>query len=241
MKISYSAIGGIFSASEAATGYDAANLANSAVGRAWRSTTTGTVTADIDLGASVTVETLFVHETNCSSISVLYGTTTPPGTSGGSITTAEHVPTGRRSGRIYLGVTARYLRLTFSGTPTDGAGYWTAGAVHVFGQVLTLDRAPLLGAQLTITHPRGSKKLANGRMVVWDTGLPLVNLRGRFAGINDTTTQQAIRRAKTGTVLVDIEAPSRSDLVWPMQQMAADNQITINDADEMSFNWQEIA
>ena len=239
MRVSYEPLAGTITASEQAAGYEAANLGNERVARQWRSTTTGTVTVDIDLGVAVLVETLHVHGTNCASIAVAQDTVTPPAQAAGTIVTAVHEPTGRRAGRIYLGVTARYIRLTFAGTPTDGAAYWWAGAIHLFSRVLTLPRGPALGATLTATHPRASKRLPNGRTVTWTTGEPYVQLRGRIIGIEDLAAQQAIREAKTGLVLIDTE--SRQDMVWPMRQYQADATLTIGEADELSLNLFEAA
>lgn len=206
------------SASTAASGYAGTNVLTPQVAKAWRSTTTGSSSITIDLGAEEYVSAVAVNHVNASSIAVYYGDAADPGASSGAGTMNTYTDgQGRRKGSLLLEQeSVRYIRLVFSGTPTDGAAYWTVGAAHVFESRLPLPRDPLMGSDQRIDYPQLVQQLPNGQILRVDRGVSRMAVRLRFSGRITDDIEALMRYARATTVWLDMGLPTAQWCQWPM-------------------------
>lgn len=202
-------------ASSAAAGYAATNVLTSAVGRPWRSTGTGSTTLIIDLGSSKAVAGIAVNHINASSVTVHADNSATPTTARGTLTSHADEQ-GRRKGLLAFSATVRYLMLTFSGTPTDAAAYWTAGAVYVFSAAGALPRDPLFGSDQSIDWPQLTQALPNGQTLRVSRGESRMAVRLRFSGRITDDVAALARYARSGPVWLDLGLPSAQGCQWPV-------------------------
>lgn len=211
-------------ASTAATGYAATNALTTAVGKPWRSTTTaGSTTLIIDLGSSKAVAAVAVNHINASSVTVHADNSATPTTLKGTLTSYADGQ-GRRKGLLAFSATVRYIMLTFSGTPTDAAAYWTAGSVYVFSTAAALPRDPLFGSDQSIDWPQIAQRLPNGSTLRIDRGTSRMAVRLRFSARITDDVESLARYARAGAVWLDLGLPSAQWCQWPLTH--ADDGIT---------------
>lgn len=204
---------GTLSASTAATGYEAVNANDYAVGRAWRSTTAGASWLQIDLGSSRSLDAICINETNAASVAVTYGASSPPGSTLGTLATHADGQ-GRRKGRIE-GDVARYVRLSFSGTPTDGAAYWTVGSLLLLTDQLAVPD-PLLPLQLDFERGQDNVQLPNGRELPIVRGVSRARLGLSWRVVADVDIEAAARTLRAQECWLDLAVADRPDLQWPV-------------------------
>lgn len=210
-----------------ASGYDADNILTASIGRAWRSTTTaGTTTLLLDLGAEYYVAAVALNHCNASSVAVSYGDAAAPTapTSAGTLTTYVDGQ-GRRKGSLDISQeTVRYIKFSFTGTPADGAAYWAVGSAYVFGATLTLPRDPLMGSEQAIDWPQATERLPNGRMLRIDRGVSRIGVKLRFTARITDDMEAALRYARLGPAWLDLGLPAAQWCQWPMEH-ADDGQV----------------
>lgn len=202
-------------ASTAAAGYAATNVLTTSIGRPWRSTTTGSTTLIVDLGSSKAVVGIAVNHINASSVTVHADNSATPTTSRGTLTSYADEQ-GRRKGMLAFSATVRYLMLTFSGTPTDAAAYWTAGSVYVFSASGALPRDPLMGSDQSVDYPQLTQRLPNGQTLRIDRGVSRMSVRLRFNGRITDDIAALARYARSGTVWLDMGLPTAQGCQWPL-------------------------
>lgn len=151
----------VFSQTSEATGYPASRLMSRVRPfRAWRSTSTAEQTLIFDLGASVAVGGVCLYACNFSTADWSYATTSGgvyTAFSGNTYPINEDAQDRYRKLWIAESFTDRYLKLVIpSQTPTDGAGYFSAGTVFVWNTVseLPAQSGPVVPMGMTLVRPR---------------------------------------------------------------------------------------
>ncbi len=204
-------------ATSAAAGYAASQLALPQIGLPWRSTSTATQQVVIDLGATQTIASVWVQHLNAQQLTVERATVANSYTTVGTLTTRKQGD-GRRKGRIALNASARYLRLTIAaGTPTDGAAYWELGAVYLFAGSQSFDSSPNAGLAVRYEHPQQEVTLANGQVRTASTGPSYAVLAPEVEHWPDEDLNWLVRQARTGTIGLDLELTSRPWALWPVR------------------------
>lgn len=198
-------------ATSAAASYPASNLLVPSVRRAWRSTGTGAQNIDLTIPSTAS-PWLCVQDCNATQIEVRYGASILVGT----FATAQDRH-GRRRLSVQIPATATALRLTLSGTPTDGAGFWQMGAVYVFASSLSLPDNPLLGSEANPSWPQTRVDLPNGERVVIDRGTPRQQLNLRFRTPRTADIDALVRLARAGICWLDLGVTANRELQWPVR------------------------
>jgi hypothetical protein len=204
------------SATTSATGYPATNISLPQVGRPWRSGDLTEQEVVLDLGASVTPESLWLQDVNFASAVVERSADNVTYSAVGTLTSYADLH-GRRKGLITVSEACRYLRVTIAaGTPTDDAAYFSIGAGYVFEEVETAPQAPTAGSMdIEVNYPQSRIDLANGRTVISDLGAPYIVLSGRIDETSDEDVARLLRLARAGTIGLDLERTDRWQ-AWPM-------------------------
>lgn len=220
-------IAGTASASSEAAGYLASNATDSAISKPWRSTSTASSWLQIDLGSAQTIAGVSISDTNDSSIAVTVGNSSPPGTSAGNLTPAAGLaasvdsPEGRRRGVLAVAGSYRYIRLTFSGTPTDALAYWRAGAVTIWGGAWALPVPPLYPLNIECQRGQDNVTLPNGREFAIARGIDRERMTISFKPNASQAIEQLVRYARAGAVWLDLGVASEPALSWPIHHPAA--------------------
>lgn len=205
---------GTWSASTAAAGYAAAQAADSAVSKPWRSTTNSASWVQVDLGSALTVAAVAISETNASGISVQYGATSTPSTNLGAINTAADGQ-GRRKGVLAAAISARYWRFNFSGTPTDGAAYWSAGSVWLFATATTLPD-PVYPATIDYSRGQDLATLPNGREIAVARGISRARVQLGWRVGPSQDIEQLARLARAGAAWLALGISGEPAMTWPV-------------------------
>ena len=163
-------------ASSAATGYPATNLSTTPVRREWRSAALPLTTQTIicDLGSSLATRAMLIWDTNIltsgsgNSIAAAYSDDEVNYTTLGTVTIVKNAG-GRRASLITTGVTARYLKLTYSAASTyNSAAYASIGRIVVMKNTLaTCFEKPF---DFERVLPNVSTTLLNGRNATASVG-----------------------------------------------------------------------
>lgn len=215
-------------ATEAASGYPASNMALESLGRPWRSTTTGADTIVFDLGSSLAIDSLFLHDVNFATAAVSWSADNVTYSAPVTLTTYADRH-GRRRGRVSVSATMRYVKAVISaGTPADGLAYWRIGAAYVFSSSVSPTAFPVFTYRVTTTRPRTSVALPNGITAAAATGIniDLLELTISKYQANGESADDFIQRAAAGSIVLDMAITDRSgspifqEQVWPMRCLA---------------------
>lgn len=216
--ISYAMRSGSWSASDSAPGYPASNLGIPRVGRPWRSNFLGSITVQIDLGSTVSIDPVLVimgHNANPGGFQVHSSLNGSTWANEGAGTNSTGI-SGLRKGLFRKGsnISFRYLRVTFTGGTVDGAISFQCGYAMLFSAHADL-AAPLYGANARLVWPQWSTSLPNGLDVRADAGEPFTEIRlpWRQAG-NQVAIERLAERARREPVLLDLQLPDRSGWWW---------------------------
>lgn len=215
-----------FAASSSAAGFPANNVGREEIGRHWRSTSTGASTLDLTWTAAATVAAVLVTDVNFSSCNV--HVTTDGSSFGGSIGTLSTFAdkfTGRRRGVIAVNLAnLKGIRLSISGTPTDGAAYWRVGSEYIFGTSLTLPRDPEMGTSVRSLFAQVSFELPNRKMARAFTGSHVIALSMPFQREYSEDALELVRRATAGTVGIELNNTDYPELVLPVRYYQAEGE-----------------
>lgn len=215
-------LAGTASASSEAAGYLASNAPDSAVSKPWRSNTTAASWLQIDLGSAQTIAGVSISDTNGDTIAVTVGNSSPPGTSAGfllahaGLAASVDGPDARRRGLVAVAGSYRYIRLSFSGTPTDALGYWRAGAVTVWGASWALPVPPLYPLSIECQRGQDNVTLPNGSEIAIARGIERERMTISFKPTASQTIEQLVRYARAGAVWLDLGVASEPALQWPI-------------------------
>ena len=205
-------------ASSAAAGYPATNVLTGQVLKPWRSTSlANTEYIIIDLGAIRLLNgaILAVSATNLATATVYADSSNPPTTSRGTITPALDA---QNRGKASLALTGliRYIKiLASSGSPIDGAAYWSIGPVDVFVNTLAFPRDPIFGeSSLDTNTPQTSVTLDNGKIVRDSTGPSFMTPTLTFSGGNGDDHEQIAMLARSGLCWLDLGIATNRGLQW---------------------------
>lgn len=205
-------------ATTAASGFPASNVALESLGRPWRSTTTGANDVVLDLGSSKAINALFLHDVNFASATIARSTDNVSYTAVGTLTTyaGRH---GRRRGKISLGgASARYVKISISaGTPADGAAYWRIGSAYLFASKATPGAQPNYPTRVITTRPRVTTALANRLPAVASTGNNIDRIELRVPRWNTEAADDYVQRPAAGSILLDLEEPNYPEQQWPVR------------------------
>lgn len=225
--------GQIYPASITATsaaGYDAVNLGNPRIRKSWRSTDTTQQQIIIDLGADVTVASLWLQHCNAASVALETKTAAGAYVAAGTLTLQQE-PHGRRKGWAAVPGTYRYLRLTIAaGVPADGAAYWEVGAIYVFGTSTTLARGPEWPLQINPQYPQVLTSLPNGRPVRADAGPIYALISMEFRPLASEDAALLLRQARAATVGLSLDLTPRPWDAWPVTHVQGNAQIRAENA-----------
>lgn len=202
-------------ATSAESAYPSSNLLTPAIRKPWRSTSTATQNIDIDLGSAIANPVICLQGCNASSLTVSYGTASYTTVSLGALSTAQDRH-GTRRLSVSIPASARYVRLVFSGTPSDAAAYWWGGALYVFGSTLTLPDDPLLGSEANARYAQSRLELPNGNRIIIDRGAPRMQINLRFRTARNTDIDALTRAVRAGPCWLDLGVTGNRELQWPV-------------------------
>ena len=206
-------------ASSAAAGYPATNVLTGKVLKTWRSTSSATTEyLIIDLGASTSnPNTLCISGLTMSNVSIYADNTSNPTTLVGTYICAADAQ-GRYKVSIVLpsSPSYRYIKIKpNTGTPTDGASYWTIGPVDLFTASLSFARDPIFGeSSLDTNTPQTSATLDNGIIVRDGTGPSYMTPTLNFSGGSGDNHEQIAMLARSGLCWLDLGIASNRGLQW---------------------------
>jgi len=205
------------SASTAASGYPATNLAIHSIGRPWRSTVTTATTVTLDMGSSKTPAGMMLQDCNFASCTVHTSPDNSTWTLLGTMTLAAD-GNGRYKGLTALAVAHRYTRVSIaSGTPTDGAAYFRIGAAYMWLSVATF-RNPNYGLKISYLKPQVRNNLPNGMAASVSVGNNYAVLSGEVSGAPGDDVAALVRLARAGVVGLDLELPSQLWINFPIEE-----------------------
>lgn len=210
-------LAGDLTASTEQTGYEASNAANYSVGRPWKATVATASWLQIDLGSSKSIDAICINDTNASSCTVTYGASSPPGTTLGTLTTYPDGQ-GRRKGHIEAGVSGRYIRLSFSGSPVDGTA-WYVGSLLLLADVLSVP-TPLYPFNLDFERGQDNVRMPNGRELAIVRGLSRARLGLSWRVAAGTDIEAIARTIREQEAWLDLAVAGRGDLQWPVSCVA---------------------
>lgn len=218
---------GTASASSEAAGYEATNASDSAVSRAWRSSNATASWLQIDLGSAQTIAAVSLSDTNGDTIDVTVGNSSPPGTSAGSLVAHAGIANSvdssdaRRRGSLAVSGSYRYIRFSFSGSPSDGLSYWRVGAVSIWGASWTLPIQPIYPLNIECQRGQDEVTLPNGREFAIARGIERERMTLTFKPTASQAIEQLVRYARAGAVWLDLGVTSERALQWPIQYPGA--------------------
>lgn len=123
------------------------------------------------------------------------------------------------------GVSARYIDVTFNGTPEDGATYWSLGAAYVFGSKSEV-LAPLWGEDIAHQDPTRAITLENGRVVTYRMGVAGATRLGlSYRQKPGEDAGYVWRRAREGLCCLKLATGEAN--FWPIRAMGGAPQVTL--------------
>ena len=144
--------------------------------------------------------------------------------------------TADRFGRVrgvapVASISARYWRIRFpAGTPTDGAAYFKAGAVYVFGAVATVLN-PEYAITVETQHAESRETLANGGVAIAAIGNRFDVVSGKLRLDATVSIGSILPGMRQGVVWLDLEISTRPWWTWPLTNNAgADREVMENHA-----------
>jgi hypothetical protein len=204
-------------ATDAAAGFPASNVALESLGRPWRSTSTGAKDVILDMGASVAIDSLFVHDVNFASALVATSPDNITYTPLGTLNTFAG-RRGRRRGRISVSATTRFLKISISaGTPSDGAAFWRIGAGYVFSSKVKPAALPDRPLKVTTLRPQVSGSLPNQIPAVAAIGSKIDRIEFAIPRVATDSLDDFIQRPEAGSILLDLEDPAYPEQIWPVR------------------------
>lgn len=210
-------------ASSAAANYPATNVLLGKVNKPWRSTSNATTEyLIIDLGSSSSYpsNTLCISGLTMPNAAIYADNSANPSTLKGTFTCAADTQ-GRYKVSLPLPGTYRYIKIKpNSGTPTDGASYWTIGTVDLFTSSMQFARDPIYGESQIETHtPQSSVQLENGVTVKDDTGPSYSAITLNFSGGSTDDHEAIMRRARAGLCWLDLGVIANRGLQWRVKHI----------------------
>jgi len=159
---------------------------------------------------------MLLHDINLSAGTVSYINSVNSAVSLGS-QSSQVDQVGRRRMLLASGPSAQGWKMAFSGSPTDGAAYWSAGSMYAFTNSLTLPVDPLVGARVRYVRPRIQNELPNGQLTDAKTGPEYAEITMRFRGLRSADLQQLERLADAGVCCLDLGDSLAPWNVWPVR------------------------
>lgn len=225
MKLHHSKITVLtFAATEAAAGYPATNAGREGLGLPWRSTTAGANNVDQTWATASFVGAILVSDVNFASAPVQTSTDGSTwGASIGTLTTTADKHTGRRRGLFVVNTAGlKGIRLAISGTPTDGLAYWRIGAAYLFTTTVTMPRDPEIGTRIRPLYAQISSELPNRQIAHAVTGFDVLALSMPFQREYTEDCLELVRRARAGTVAIELNNVDYPELVLPVRHYAGE-------------------
>lgn len=216
-------------ATDAAAGFPASNVAAESLGRPWRAVDAGAKDVVIDLGSSLAINSLFLHDVNFASATIATSPDNITYTALGTLT-AFAGRRGRRRGRITVGLTKRYLKVSIAaGTPSDGLAFWRIGAAYVFASKVTAAALPDKPLKITTMRPQVTGSLPNQIPAVAVVGSKMDRIEFSIPRFATDSLDDFLQRPDAGSVALDIEDPAYPEQIWPVRYV--ENQ-TVEQFDE---------
>lgn len=204
------------SATSAASGYPATNALLQSIGVPWRAANATQNDLIIDLGSAQTVAGIGLTDINALSPVIA--------SSADNVTYTDRATptfTADRFGRVrgvapVASISARYWRIRFpAGTPTDGAAYFKAGAVYVFGAVATVLN-PEYAMNVETQHAESRETLANGGIAIAAIGNRFDAVSGKLRLDASVSMGSILPGLRQGVVWLDLELSTRTWWSWPL-------------------------
>lgn len=202
-------------------GYTATNALLQSLGYPWRAQNTTAHEYVIDLGSSKTIRGLLVHGCNFTSATISHSDNNVSYTTLGTLTTYAN-RYARRRGLLAMNVTKRYLKIAFSGTPTDSLSYWWIGSVFVMGAV-TAFLAPTYSYEVETLKPGIINKLGNGLSTKANTGLYRDIITMEWDAMDSETVTPVMALPDAGVCVLDMQLANYPDDIWPITTVEEKN------------------
>jgi hypothetical protein len=219
-------------ASTAAAGYPANNVALESISRPWNSTSSASTTLTLTLAAAQLVNAVLLQDVNFSSCLVEKSPDGSSFSSVGTLNTFADRESNRRRGLILVAdANVKAIRLTMSGTPTDGLAYWRIGAAYLFNAASTMPHMPQYNAQLNFLLAKVLRTLPNRRVAQATLAPGILELSLAFDRRYDEDVQELFRRAEAGTIGLELVPNNFPELVLPVLSVVEQQGETFNYVD----------
>lgn len=206
-------------ATTAAAGYPASNVALEDIRRPWRATGTGAEVMTINFSAAGAAAALLVQDVNFVSATVEKSVDGSVFTAAGTLTTVVDKLLGRRRGLIVINdATVKALRLNIgSGTPADGLSYWRIGATYPFALSSTLSRRPSPDMRVRAIYAQLRTDLPNRKAALASTGADMLHVSLPFRRLPENDALELVRRAREGVVGLDLAHADYPEILVPVR------------------------
>lgn len=205
------------SATTAADGYPAANVATQSLRRPWRSVGTGANDVTLPLAALVAVHSFCIHAANFATCTVRKSADGVAFTTVG-VLTAYPDRHGRYRGRIVVndpGVKAIQIQIG-AGTPADAAPYWSLGAAYPMGSAHVVPADLIFPVNEEVVEPAFSTELANKQVAEASAGERFSKIDTVWQRESIESLQTLIQKTRGYTVWFDAGTSDYPEQQWPL-------------------------
>ncbi|MBR0346041.1 MAG: hypothetical protein IJI03_12365 [Rudaea sp.] len=206
-------------ATSAQPNYPATNALTTSIQRPWRSNTTTGESITLDLGSSKTVACIAFSACNFFNYTLRADNSAIPTTVIASAATGAD-DQSRFKGSITPAapITVRYISITPTGAPTDGAAGYSIGAIYVFPAAPKLARDPLFGvSQIDTNAPQSLTVLDNGATIKDDIGIPYAEITLGFSGGTSDDFGYIFRAGHIGLMWLNLDGTNTTGRQWPVR------------------------
>lgn len=237
----------VFSATTAQAGYPATNIGNESLGRPWRATGVGANDVTMEFPVVKTVKTLEVHDVNFAQAAILKssdGVVFAP--IAGSPLVTYMGTEGRRRGAITVNdANVKALRISIgAGAATDGLAYWRIGSAPAFASSVAIAAPHQFGYRCRFIYPQLRSPMADGSAdSVAYSGRPGFHIiEVPFLPEDDESLEEAVRRARAGTVLLDAGMSNYPWQIWParIDERELAEAFSVPKASELTLTFREV-
>ncbi len=206
-------------ATSAAAGYPASNVANPRIARPWLATGAGVQSVELDLGASVPVAAIGLTASNAPSVDIYAGNAPAPAALIETLLMPLDEDARRRGSLIGGFGTVRYIRLEFAANIAGVGVAPNLGAAYVFAASMDLPAQPLYGMRVSTEYPQTDVDLPNGAAFAVDRGPSRQVVAMSFGLLAGQFAKSLARHARAGACWLDLDVSNERWLQWPVRHL----------------------